>query len=325
MQSINEFDIIYISYDEPNADENYANLLDKCSWAQRSHGVEGSDAAHKAAADLSETDRFITIDADNIVHDDFFSVEIDMDKIGPTDVVSWAGKNITNGLVYGNGGIKCWPKEVVYGMKTHENAPANDKRAQVDFCWNINYVQMNNIYCTVMNNGSPLQAWRAGFREGVKMGLVDGDIIDPTELKAQVHSKNYKRLLTWMSVGDECDNGIWAIMGARLGCWMTNVDRSSWDWKEVRNFKWLTNYFETQVLPNFQENPDQLCKRTGTQWNYKAVEDESIRLGIELRKVLDLEIADLGKEGSRFFKEVYINPSRMGAQIREDQVVDTLE
>ena len=325
MQSINEFDIVYISYDEPNADENYADLLDKCPWAKRSHGVEGSDAAHKAAADLAETDRFITIDADNIVHDAFFSVEVDMSKIGPTDVVSWAGKNITNGLVYGNGGIKCWPKDVVYGMKTHENAPANDKRAQVDFCWNINYVQMNNIYCTVMNNGSPLQAWRAGFREGVKMGLVDGDIIDPSELKARVHDKNYKRLLTWMSVGDECDNGIWAIMGARLGCWMTNVDRTSWDWKEVRNFEWLTNYFETQVLPNFQENSDQLCKRTGTQWNYKAVEDESIRLGIELRKVLDLEIADLGKEGSRFFKEVYINPSRTGAQIREDQVVDTLE
>ena len=68
MISINEFDIVYISYDEPNADENYADLLDKCPWAKRSHGVEGSDAAHKAAAAMAETDRFITIDADNIVH-----------------------------------------------------------------------------------------------------------------------------------------------------------------------------------------------------------------------------------------------------------------
>ena len=325
IQSINEFDIVYISYDEPNADENYADLLDKCPWAKRSHGVEGSDAAHKAAAQMAETDRFITIDADNIVHDAFFSVEVDMDKINDTDVISWAGKNITNGLVYGNGGIKCWPKDVVMNMQTHENAPAGDKRAQVDFCWNINYVQMNNIYCTVMNNGSPLQAWRAGFREGVKMGLVDGDVIDPNELKQRVHSKNYKRLLTWMSVGDDSENGIWAIYGARLGCYMTNITRTEWDWKNVRDFKWLTNYFETNVLPNFQDNDDQLCKRTGIRWNYKSVEDESNRLGIELRKQLDLEIADLGKEGSRFFKEVYINPSRMHAQIREDQVEDTLE
>ena len=215
MVSINEFDIVFISYDEPNADENYNNLIEKAPWAKRSHGVFGSDAAHKAAADLAETDRFIGIDADNIVKEDFFGVEIDMDRIRDTDVISWAGKNIVNGLVYGNGGIKCWPKNVVYGMQTHENAPAGDKRAQVDFCWNINYVQMNNIYCDVMNNASPLQAWRAGFREGVKMGLVDGDVVDPLYLKAKVHNKNYKRLLTWMSVGDDVENGLWAIYGAR--------------------------------------------------------------------------------------------------------------
>jgi len=68
-----------------------------------------------------------------------------------------------------------------------------------------------------------------------------------------------------------------------------------------------------------------LCKRTGTRWNYDAVLNASNELGYELRRDLDLEIADLGVEGSKFFKEVYINPSRLGAQIREDQVEDTLE
>jgi len=325
MTNINEFDIIYLSFDEPNREENFADLLEKCPWALNSHGVEGSDAAHKAAAAMAQTDRFITVDADNIVHLDFFSTEVDMDKINDTDVISWAGKNEVNGLVYGNGGIKCWPKQVVMGMKTHENAPDDDPRAQVDFCWNINYVQMNNIFCDVMNNGSPLQAWRAGFREGVKMSLVDGDVIDPTRLEECIHDKNFKRLLTWMSVGDDAENGIWAVYGARLGCHMTNLQRDSWDWKNVRDFKWLTNFFETQVLPKFQENDDQLCKRTGTRWNYQAVLDESLRLGIEIRRDLGLDIADLGVEGSKFFKSVYINPSRLGAQVREDQVVDTLE
>jgi hypothetical protein len=325
LTSINEFDIVFISFDEPNADENYADLLDKAPWAKRSHGVYGSDAAHKAAAEMAETDRFITIDADNVVDPAFFGVEIDMRRIGQHDVISWAGKNITNGLVYGNGGIKCWPKDVVMSMQTHENAPAGDKRAQVDFCWNINYIQMNNIYCTVMNNGSPLQAWRAGFREGVKMGLVDGDVVDPYNLKRLVHPKNYKRFLTWMSVGDDTENGIWAIYGARLGAYMTNITRESWDWRNVRDFKWLTNYFETEVLPQFQENDDQLCKRTGMRWNYSAVDAAARELGYKLRRELDLEIADLGKEGSKFFKEVYINPSRLGPHVREDQVIDTLE
>ena len=78
-------------------------------------------------------------------------------------------------------------------------------------------------------------------------------------------------------------------------------------------------------MPNFEDANDQMCPRTGMRWNYKTLQDESNRLGYEIRSKLNLEIADLGKEGSRFFKEVYINPSRMGAQIREDQVEDTLE
>ena len=64
-----------------------------------------------------------------------------------------------------------------------------------------------------MNNG--LQAWRAGFREGVKMGLADGDVVKPEDLH-KLHDKNFKRLLTWMSVGEDVVNGLWAVYGARL-------------------------------------------------------------------------------------------------------------
>ena len=321
--SINEFDIVYISFDEPNAEQNYADLIDKCPWAKRSHGVFGSDAAHKAAAQLADTDRFITVDADNIVDPDFFNVEIDMSRIRDNDVISWAGKNEVNGLVYGNGGIKCWPKDVVMNMRTHEAAPEGDKRAQVDFCWNIHYVQMNNIYCQVMNNGSPLQAWRAGFREGVKMGLADGDVVAPEDLH-KLHDKNFKRLLTWMSVGEDVVNGLWAIYGARLGCHMTNITRDDWDWKNVRDFRWLTKFFEEECFPQF-EGGDELCINTGMRWDMAKLKDKTVELGYDLRKQLNLKIADMGVEGSAFFKEVYINPSRLGAQVREDQVEDTLE
>ena len=41
--------------------------------------------------------------------------------------------------MYGNGGLKCWPKEFVLGMKTHENADPDNPYAQVD-CWDINYI-----------------------------------------------------------------------------------------------------------------------------------------------------------------------------------------
>ena len=55
-------DIIFLSYDEPNAEQNYTDLLTKVPWAKRVHGVEGSDAAHKACAELSETKHFVTVE-----------------------------------------------------------------------------------------------------------------------------------------------------------------------------------------------------------------------------------------------------------------------
>ena len=321
---ITEFDVVFISYDEPNADQNYQDLLEKCPWALRSHGVWGSDAAHKAAAALVNTERFITIDADNIVHSDFFNVELDMDQIGDNDVISWAGKNAVNGLVYGNGGIKCWPVHVVNAMRTHEAAPQNDTHAQVDFCWNINYVQMNNIYCNVANNGSPYQAYRAGFREGCKMSLEDGDIVDKRALK-KIHRKNYQRMLVWMSIGEDITNGLWAVYGSRLGCYMTNLDRDSWDWRNVRDFEWHTKFWTETVMPQFADPEGELCPATGYQYNVEKLKSETVRLGRILQDELDLEISDMDDKASKFFKEVYVNPSRMAPMVREEDVIGNIE
>ena len=42
-----ELDVVFLSYDEPNADLHYADLCNKVPWAKRVHGVKGSDEAHK--------------------------------------------------------------------------------------------------------------------------------------------------------------------------------------------------------------------------------------------------------------------------------------
>lgn len=323
---INEFDVVFISYDEPNADKNYQDLLDKCPWAKRSHGVYGSDAAHKAAAALSETPRFITVDADNIVNPDFFNLELDMSDIGKNDVISWAAKNEINGLVYGNGGIKCWPKHVVETMRTHEAAPENNKAAQVDFCWNINYVQMNNVYSHVYNNASPLQAWRAGFREGCKMTLEGGDVVDKEHIKG-IHHKNYQRLLVWQTIGKDVTNGMWAIYGARLGTQMTNLRRDEWDWRNVRDFKWLNEFWNKTVLPEFESYDyefSEICENTGISYDASKLEAKTIELGEELRYELGLEIADIDNLGSKFFKTTYINPARVPPMVKETDVINQI-
>ena len=306
---VTEIDIFYISFDEPNMEENYANLKNICPWAKRTHGVFGSDAAHKACANASETERFISVDGDNIVDPNFFNTVIDFSEADvdlDTSVISWSGLNNINGLVYGNGGIKCWPVEFVKNMKTHEIA--EDEGSQVDFCWDLNYIQFNEAYSKVMNNATPYQAYRAGFREGVKMSLDRGYKVDPDNFEASLHDKNFQRLLVWSSVGADVENGLWAIYGTRLGCYLTNLD-PNFDYVHVRDFKWHTEYFEKEVMPQFTGNTD-YCVKSKYNWDKDKLLASTIDLGDKLRKKLNIPIADMDADGSRFFKKVYYNPPR---------------
>jgi len=293
---VTDCDIVYLSYDEPNAEKNYADLLTKVPWAKRVHGVDGSDSAHKACARLSETERVIVVDGDNTIRPEFlkqeidFKDEVDLDK----SVISWGARNTINGLIYGNGGIKCWPTQLVLDMKTHENAESENAKTQVDFCWDINYIQIDSCMSDVHNNATPQQAWRAGFREGVKMGLLEGSKAVPNNFSKQVHWKNFHRLLVWMHVGLDVKNGDWAIYGARQGCYMTNC--TDWDYLNVRDFKWLNKYWE--------ENDSQTTE--------KMLPYEIMGIGETLKHELNISIADpFTDEQSTLFKTLYTNPPRM--------------
>jgi hypothetical protein len=293
--NITDLDIIYISYDEPNAEKNFTDLIKKIPWAKRVHGVKGSDNAHKAAANLSETPRFITIDGDNIVNSEFFNQRIHLTKEDEADsVISWSCRNIVNGLVYGNGGIKSWPKEFVLNMKTHENASEDDTANKIEFCWGTKYIQMNNIYSVSHINGSPLQAFRAGFREGVKMGLDRGNKVNKVDFKHSIFVKNYHRLCIWQSVGADVQNGLWAIYGARLGCYMTNC--TDWNFINVRDFEWINEFFKNEVSQKINE---------------QNILEETVKIGKKLLLELNIDICDFNSQQSKFFKEVYVNPLRV--------------
>ena len=289
-------DIIYLSYDEPNAEKNYADLCSKVPWAKRVHGVHGSDAAHKACARLSETDRFIIIDGDNTIDENFLNQELDFSEVEhlESSVISWVARNQINGLMYGNGGIKCWPKEFVLNMRTHENADPNNKQAQVDFCWDVRYIQMNSCYSTVHNNETPQQAWRAGFREGVKMALDRGSKLDKEGLK-NAHWKNLHRLYVWMMVGADIKNGMWAIYGARQGLYKTMC--TDWNYVNVRDFEYLNSLWR-EIEADFD--------------SAAGVYEDVLSYGNMLQQELDLPIAvePLNPQQSVFFKTVYQNPAR---------------
>jgi hypothetical protein len=276
-----ELDIVFLSYDEPNAEINYADLCNKVPWAKRVHGVKGSDAAHKAAAELSETEWFVTVDADNIVDPKFFN--LDLDLTNPSiQVYSWLGRNKLNGLLYGNGGLKIWRKDFVLSMKTHEASESD--RAQVDFCWEDGYRQFSQCFSETVITGSPFQAWRAGFREGVKMTLLDGVKVPPREIKERIWWHNIHRLRMWSTVGMHEENGKYAILGARMGTWMTNC--TDWDYIQVRDFEILREIYETKV-------------------KHLSVEYDSQDYAYEIRKNLDLDWPWLDEKQSQYTLDLY--------------------
>jgi hypothetical protein len=286
-------DIIFLSYDEPNAEENYADLLAKVPWAKRVHGVEGSDAAHKACADLSETENFITIDGDTIIDPKFLEVDLDLNKLNATKdyQFSWAGKIDVNGLMYGNGSIKMWTRNFVKNMKTHENTDGSDDTS-IEFCYFDNYLQLNENFSTSIISSTPQQAWRAGFREGVKMSLNRGSVIKDLE---KLWWQNYNRLLVWTMVGADIKNGLWTIYGAREGVFKTMC--TDWDHIQVRDFTYLNNLW----------NEKQKTQITGDDL-LEAIEV----LGASLVNELKLPIGQmpLDEQQSKFIKKVYTQPAR---------------
>ena len=283
-----EFDVVFLSYDEPNADLHYADLCAKAPWAKRVHGVKGSDHAHKAAANLAETEWFITVDADNIVDPSFFNLDLDMTD-PKIEVYGWCGRNKINGLMYGNGGIKIWKKDFVLNMKTHENSESD--RGQVDFCWEDGYRNFPRVYSESIITGSPFQAWRAGFREGVKMTLLDGVRVPPQEIKERIWWHNIHRLRMWSTVGAHEENGKYAILGARMGTWMTNC--TNWNYVDVRDFEILRTVYENNV-------------------DHSCVEQDAQMIGIKIKQQLGLDWPWLDENQSKYTIELYNETINLG-------------
>lgn len=294
-----DLDCIFLTYDEPQKEEFWVKIRNMVPWAQRVDGVKGSDAAHKAAAEVSTTERFILIDGDNIPDPSFFNQTLHFPSADYENAVfRWRARNTINGLMYGNGGLSSWTREFVHNMRTHEQSDGSVE-TQVEFCFDPLYWAMHDCYSATYPNGSPFQAWRAGFREGVKMCLQRGRKPSINEFKGQV-LRNLDNMTIWHNVGTDVENGEWAIAGARQGTYMTML--TNWDHTLVQSFDALAELWET-----VKDSEPRLL---------------SNRLGPELGQQLDLPMAILESEQSAFFKYHYRSDWRnRGIMVREIDVI----
>ncbi len=295
-----DLDCIYLSYDEPQKEEHWVKIRNMVPWATRVDGVKGSDAAHKAAAAASTTERFILIDGDNLPDAKFFNQTLtfateDYERA----VFRWRARNHVNGLMYGNGGLSSWTREFVNNMHTHENTDGRTE-TQVEFCFDPLYWSMHDCYSTTYPNGSAFHAWRAGFREGVKMCLDRGRRPTITEFQARVHQRNLDNLTIWHNVGADVDYGYWAMAGARQGTYMTML--TNWDYLQVQNFDALAELWLTVE----NEQPEIVANNIAN----------------DLHSQLDLPMHMLTVEASVFFKHHYkSNWHNRGVMLREIDVI----
>lgn len=306
---IADLDCIYLSYDEPQKEEFWLKIKNMVPWATRVDGVKGSDAAHKAAGEASTTERFILIDGDNMPDESFFNLQLDFTDKDPTYKLAqyrWRAVNAVNGLRYGNGGMSSWTKTYVANMKTHEKSDGSDTTT-VDFCMDSSdnlYWAMHDCYSTTYPNHTPFQAWRAGFREGVKMVLDRGAKPSIDDFKERVAGRNLNNLTIWHNVGADVENGVWAIYGARLGTYMTML--SDWDYRDVADFD---NY--PALWEKYKNNNPALSAGF---------------IGEELEDKLGLPMCTLDAEQSKFFKRHYnADKYNQGPLVKEMDVIRKIE
>lgn len=298
---IADLDVIYLSYDEPQKEKFWTEIKNMVPWAKRVDGVDGSDAAHKAAAAASETERFILIDGDNMPEEDFFELTLEFaDDEWENAVYRWRALNEINGLMYGNGGISSWTRTFINNMRTHENTDGASEN-DVEFCFYPNYWAMHDSYSTTYPNATPFQAWRAGFREGVKMCLDRGEKPTLSEFKHRINHRNLDHLTIWHNVGRDVDNGVWAMLGARMGTYMLMIN-PSWDHRQVQDFAALKLIYDTID----GHNPEHILSR----------------ISPDLHNQLDLPMVMLDENASKFFKRHYrSNWHNQGIMVREIDVI----
>ena len=307
MKSIDvaDLDCVYLSYDEPQREEFWIRIRNTVPWAKRVDGIKGSDAAHKAAANASDTERFILIDGDNIPDERFFNLTLEFaDTSWEQAVFRWRARNHVNGLMYGNGGLSSWTRTFVHDMKTHENTDGRDE-TQVEFCFDPRYWPMHDCYSTTYPNGSAFQAWRAGFREGVKMCLDRGRRPTVAEFRDRVHQRNLDHLTIWHNIGRDVEHGVWAIAGARQGTFKTML--TDWDYREVQSFDALEAIWRKDTV---WQDPDLISR---------DCEDA-------LKTQLDLPMCMISTSQSQFFKHHYrSNWYNRGVMVREMDVIRNQE
>jgi len=228
------YDVVFISYNEINADENYNALVKICPRAKRIHGITGIHQAHIEAAKLCSSDMFWVVDGDAIVNN-FFNFNLVMSNYDIDCVHVWRSRNPINDLEYGNGGIKLLPRQLTLGMDTD----SSDMTTSIS----KKFKAMNDVSNINSFNTDEFATWRSAFRECCKLAS--------RIIERQQEEETQLRLDTWCTVGSDRVFGTYAIDGAKLGREYGTINKHNiTQLKKINDFEWLKEQFNERYSKN---------------------------------------------------------------------------
>lgn len=217
------YDIFFLSYQESNAEENWKLLRELAPTAKRVDNIVGLQAAHTTCAKRSLTSHFFVVDADNQITDPRV-FEYRIPSYDAQYAHLWYAANPVNGLKYGWGGIKLFPKkafkdEFVMGL---------------DLTTSLELKIIPQVASTTCFNSSPYDTWRSAFREACKLtiGLHNGN-----------EQENIERLAGWKTSLPCAQYGEWSIRGAIDG---EMFARQNADIHTINDWNWLQAEFTTR-------------------------------------------------------------------------------
>ena len=210
-------DIIFISYDEPKAEERFNKLKSKFPRAKWSKGVVGQTLAYMSAALMSETDYFFAVFPKiDIVEDFNFDFQPDRMK-NPCHYIFDCYNEVID-CTYGHDGVILYNKQLV--METIKPG--------LDFTLSKPVTVVPILSAINKLDETPLLAWRTAFREVIKLKLQ----------KPTVESRY--RLKKWTTLG-KGENAQWVYLGAKDALQFIE-DKN--DVRKSYDFDWIKSYYE---------------------------------------------------------------------------------
>jgi hypothetical protein len=216
-------DVVFLSYEEPNADANFARLLEFAPRAKRVHHVEGIFNAYQAALALAATPYFFIVDGDSWILDGFeFAAPA---NVSGAAIWMWLSRNAVNGLEHLNGAVKLLSREAISSMRP----------GALDFSVSMRgrRLEVRRVASETRFNTSPFLAWRSGFRECAK--LASGFVNHPTVPHL---------IRTWQTVGANKPNGNWCMLGSRMGADFGTRFAGTDRLRSINDMGWMKAVFE---------------------------------------------------------------------------------